>query len=163
MEFLLGESDSLNIHGSNISKLLNDVYVGEKYIESEEAVKLFEETSLKNRGIIICAVEKRSLALAGSVIVVSADSPACKIAQENESEMHLLCVKSNYRNKGLGKLLINAAIDTAAQNGNKKIILWTQQSMKSAQRLYANSDFTHINSITKNNREFLIYEKTLNA
>lgn len=163
MEFQLGESDSLNIHGSNISKLLIDVYVGEKYIESEEAVKLFEATSLKNRGIIICAVEKRSLALAGIVIIVSSNSPACKIAQENESEMHLLCVKSNYRNKGLGKLLINSAIDTAAQNGNKKMILWTQKSMKSAQRLYANSGFTHIKSITKNNREFLVYEKTLNA
>lgn len=163
MEFLIDESESLNILDSKISELLTDVYVGDKYIEPEEAVKLFEVTALNNRGVIICAVEKQSLTLAGSVIVVQHNSPDCKIAQENESEMHLLCVNSKYRNNGLGKLLINAAIDMATQNGNNKMILWTQQSMKAAQRLYTNSEFIHIKNISRNNREFLVYEKILNA
>jgi len=163
MEFLVGEADSLNILSSKISELLNEVYVGGNYVESEVATKLFEATSVKNRGVIICALEKQSLSLAGSVIIVPSNSPACQLAQENESEMHLLCVKSKYRNKGLGKLLINSAINMATQNGNTKMILWTQQSMKTAQRLYSNSDFVHIKNITKNNREFLVYEKTLNA
>jgi len=163
MEFLIDEADNLNIHSSKISKLLNEVYVGGNYIEPNVAANLFEASAVKNRGVIICALEKQSLSLAGCVVFVSSNSPACQLAKENESEMHLLCVSTKFRNEGLGKLLITSAIDMAQKNGHKKMILWTQQSMKAAQKLYLNCDFKYIKNITKNNREFLVYEKTLNT
>ena len=163
MGFLIDDADSLNVLDSTLTKLLIDVYVGENYVEPEVAEKLFEATSVKSRGIIICAVEKQSLTLAGCVIVVPSNSPACKIAQENESEMHLLCVGTKYRKKGLGRLLISSAIEMAIHSGNKKMILWTQQSMRQAQRLYSSVGFVHIKNITRNNREFIVYEKTLKA
>jgi len=163
MDFLIEKADNLNVHSSTITELLHNVYVGENYVNPDAAEKLFDATSLLNRGIIICAVEKQSLTLAGCVIVVSSNSPACKIAKEKESEMHLLCVSIKYRNNGLGKLLINSAIDMAIHNGNIKMILWTQQSMKTAQRLYSSLDFVHVKNITKNNRKFLVYEKNLNS
>jgi len=58
------------------------------------------------------------------------------MATENESEIHLLGVKKNYRNNGLGNLLIKYAVDTARCKGYSKTILWTQQNMKAAQKLY---------------------------
>jgi len=163
MEFLIDEVDNLNIPESLLTELLSNVYVGENYVEPEVAEKLFEATSVKSRGLIICAVEKKSSKLAGCVIVVPYNSFACKIAQKNESEMHLLCVDAKYRNKGLGMLLINSAIDVAKRSKNKKMILWTQQNMVQAQRLYSSVGFVYINNITRNGREFLVYEKMLNA
>jgi ribosomal protein S18 acetylase RimI-like enzyme len=161
MEFLSDEAASLNIAISKISALLNEVYVGDNFVEPEVAANLFETEAIKKRGTIICAVEKHSLALAGCVIVVPSDSPACYLAQKNESEMHLLCVKKKYRRKGLGALLINSAINRATVENNSKMLLWTQQSMSAAQRLYSNTGFTHIDNFTKNNRQFLVFEKTL--
>lgn len=163
MEFIIDEADNLNVPGSTIAELLIEVYVSENYVEPEVAEKLFEPTLVKSRGIVICVIENQSLTLAGCVIVVPFNSPACKIAKENESEMHLLCVNTKYRKKGLGKLLVKSAIDMAINNGNKKMILWTQQSMKSAQRLYSSMGFIHVKNITRNNREFLVYEKTLKS
>jgi len=39
--------------------------------------------------------------------------------------------------------------------------LWTQLSMSSAQRLYESADFTHVNNIEINGREFKVYERVL--
>jgi len=163
MEFLVGEIAKFNIPESTVSELLNEVYVGEKYVKTEVAKEMFEYNEIKKRGIVICAVEKQSFSLAGVVIFVSYESPASKLAKENESEMHLLCVNKKYRNKGIGKMLINSVIDIAIKNGNTKIILWTQKAMIAAQNLYEKAEFTHINNIIKNKREFLVYEKQLKA
>ena len=163
MDFLIGEADKLKIQSSSVSELLKEVYVSENFVELDVATKLFETKALEKRGIIICAIEKQSLALAGVVFVVSSKSSACQMAQDDETEMHLLCVKNKYRNNGLGKNLIKSAITMATKNGSNKMILWTQQSMKSAQRLYLNAQFVHVNSMTKNSRDFLVYEKLLKA
>jgi len=163
MEFLVGEISSFNIKESMVSELLNEVYVGEKYVEAEVAKEMFEYNEIKKKGVVLCAVENQSLSLAGIVIFVPYSSPASKLAKENESEMHLLCVNKKYRNKGIGKMLIKSVVDMAIENGNTKIILWTQKTMKAAQNLYKNSEFTYLNNIIKNNREFLVYEKHLNA
>jgi len=161
MEFIVDEVDSLNIQDSTMTELLNDVYVVENYVEPGVAKKLFETTSIKDRGVILCAIEKQSRTLAGSVIFVPSNSPACKLAKKNESEMQLLCVRPEYRNKGLGTLLVNSVLNIAKQKGSNKMILWTQRSMKSAQKLYLKSGFVHIENITKNHIEFLVYEKKI--
>jgi len=163
MEFIVGEIAGFNIPESMVSELLNEVYVGEEYVKTDVAKEIFEYNEIKKRGIVICAVEKKSFSLAGVVVFVPYGSPASKLAKENESEMHLLCVNKKYRNKGIGKMLIKSVVDIAIKNGNTKTILWTQKTMKAAQNLYDKAGFTHINNIMKNNSEFLVYEKQLNA
>ena len=161
MKFLIAEAESLKISGLDVSELLNEIYVDEDYVEDKAAVDLFEFNAVKKRGVLICALENHSSDLAGIVIVVPYDSPASQIANENESEMHLLGVKKNYRNNGLGDSLIKYAINSARSKGYHKMILWTQRNMEAAQKLYKSNGFIHIENITKNGREFLIYEKNL--
>jgi len=76
--------------------------------------------SVKERGTLICALEKKSSKLAGIVIIAPFDSRASKMAAENESEIHVLSVKKYYRNNVLGKLLIKHAVDTVRCKGHSK-------------------------------------------
>jgi ribosomal protein S18 acetylase RimI-like enzyme len=113
--------------------------------------------------MLIVAREKLNLSLAGIVIVVPPDSPARRLAQSNEAEMHLLGVKPEYRRHGLGRMLVESAIGIAKHSGYSKIILWTQISMKSAQQLYEATGFIHVGDIKRNGRDFKVYEMVLYA
>lgn len=161
MDFRIDEVDLLNIDDKSISELLNEVFVSGCFAEADIAYKLFDVSRVKQRGLLLCAVALPSSTLAGMVIIVPPDSPACYLAQDNEAEMHLLGVKPCYRNHGLGKSLVEAAVSRARLSGYSKIILWTQATMNAAQSLYEAAGFRHTRNIVKNEREFLVYEKEL--
>ena len=161
MHFKIDTADSLKIDDVEISELLNRVYVLDGYTEPDEAVSLFEPSAVRERGLLLGARERQTLKLAGIVIVVPPDSPARRIAQNNEAEIHLLGVSPEYRRQGLGRSLVEAAVVAAKRSGYSKIILWTQMSMKSAQNLYETMGFSHVDNIQKNGREFKVYELTL--
>ena len=161
MEFDINTADSLNIDDIEISELLTQVYVAGGFTEPDEAVSLFEPSAVRKRGTLIGAREKQHLKLTGIVIVVPPDSPARRLAQNNEAEIHLLGVSPEYRRQGLGRMLIEAAVDRAKRCGYSKIILWTQISMKSAQKLYEAMGFLHVDNIKKNGRDFKVYELAL--
>ena len=158
MEFEIATADFLEITDHELSELLTQVYVAGGYTEPYEAVSLFEPSAVRKRGVLIGAREKQHSNLAGIVIVVPPDSPARRIAENNEAEIHLLGVKPEYRRLGLGRMLVEAAIDTASHSGYSKIILWTQFSMNGAQKLYETMGFIHIDGITRNGRDFKVYE-----
>jgi len=161
MDFKIDTADALEVGDNELSVLLTNVYVAGGFIEQDEAALLFEPSAVKKRGILIAAREKQHFILAGILIVVPADSPACRLAKNNEAEIHLLGVLPEYRGKGLGRSLIEAAISIARQNAYSKIILWTQVSMKSAQNLYMAVGFNHIDNIVKNDRNFKVFEMAL--
>jgi len=163
MEFEIGTADFLGIDDFELSELLTQVYVAGGFTAPDEAVSLFEPSAVRKRGTIIGAREKQHLKLAGIVIVVPPDSPARRLAQNNEAELHLLGVKPEYRRHGLGRMLVESAIDRAKQSGYSKIILWTQVSMKSAQKLYEATGFIHVADMKRNSRDFKIYEMALRA
>jgi len=161
MDFRIDEADLLNINDKNISELLNEVFVCGGFVEPDIAHKLFDASTVKQRGLLLCAITIPTSILAGMVIIVPPDSPACSLAQDNEAEMHLLGVKPCYRNHGLGKSLVEAAFNRTKLSGYSKIILWTQPTMNAAQRLYETAGFRHTRNMVKNEREFLVYEKIL--
>ena len=97
------------------------------------------------------------------IIVVPPDSPARRVAQNGQAEIHLLGVKPEYRRHGLGRMLLESAIDIAKHSGYSKIILLTQFAMKSAQRLYEAMGFIHVDVLKGNGREFKVYEMALGA
>ena len=163
MEFEIATADSLGITDLELSELLTQVYVAGGFTLPDEAVSLFEPSAVRNRGVLIGARENRHSKLLGIIIVVPPDSPARRLAKDNEAEIHLLGVKPEYRRHGLGRMLVEAAIDLANHSGYSKIILWTQFSMNAAQRLYESTGFIHIDDITKNGRDFKVYEKPLCA
>ena len=163
MKFEIATADTLEITDPELSELLTQVYVAGGFTTQEEAASLFEPSAIRNRGVLIGARDKHHSKLAGIIIVVPPDSSARRLAKNNEAEIHLLGVKPEYRRHGLGRMLVEAAIARANQNGYSKLILWTQLSMNTAQRLYESSGFIHIDDITRNGRDFKVYEKPLCA
>ena len=163
MDFLVDTAGALKISDLEISDLLAQVYVDGGFVAAEMAVSLFDATAVRSRGKIVAAREKESLLFAGMVIIVYPDSPARRIAQGNEAEMHLLGVKPEYRGSGLGRALVEAAINDATQRGYSKMLLWTQPTMHAAQRLYESSGFIRApgRDFFRADRDFKVYEKEL--
>ena len=161
MELEIGTADYLKIDDVELADLLTQVYVAGGFTSADEAVALFEPVAVRERGVVIGARDKSNLKLAGIVIVVPPESPARRLAKNNEAEIHLLGVSPQYRRHGLGRMLIEAAITQAKNNGYSKIILWTQISMKSAQRLYEATGFVYLSTLTRNGRDFKVYELVL--
>ncbi|MDH5359566.1 MAG: GNAT family N-acetyltransferase [Gammaproteobacteria bacterium] len=159
MEFVIDTAEALGIDDDEISALLAQVYVADGHATTEEAAILFAPTAVRERGVLLGAREQQHGALAGMIILVPPDSPARRIAQDNEAELHLLGVRADYRRDGLGRLLVETAIGLATENDYSKIILWTQHSMKPAQRLYESVGFVYRSELKRNGRNFKVYER----
>jgi ribosomal protein S18 acetylase RimI-like enzyme len=162
-QFTIATADVLQIADHEISGLLMQVYIAGGFTTPVEAASLFEPSAVRKRGTLIGARDNRNSNLAGFIIVVPPDSPARKLAANNEGELHLLGVLPEYRGHGLGRRLIDASIDKANRLGYSKLILWTQLTMISAQRLYEAAGFQYIKDIERNGRKFKVYERALCA
>ncbi|MEZ6094417.1 MAG: GNAT family N-acetyltransferase [Pirellulaceae bacterium] len=99
--------------------------------------------------------------LAGMVMVVRPDSPARRMAETDEAEIHLLAVDSIYRGQGLGRMLMARALETIRDMGFEKVVLWTQPTMLPAHRLYESLGFVraHWRDPVLDEVEFFAYEK----
>jgi len=161
MDFEFDSADTLQISDAEISELLTQVYVDGGFTEGEIAKTLFEPASVRRRGMLFCAREKLSSELAGMIILVPPESEACRMATGNEVEIHLLGVKSKYRGMGLGRELVAKLISLAQDEGRSRIVLWTQPTMKAAQKLYESFDFFHVKDIELGSRQFLLYYREL--
>lgn len=163
MQFKIDTADALQISDHEISALLTQVYLEGGFVAPELATTLFEAAAVRNRGKLIGAREKQNFVFAGMVMVVYPGSPARRLAQGNETEMHLLAVKHECRGNGLGRLLVNAAIHDVQQEAYSKLLLSTQLAMQTAQHLYESSGFIRIphRDFNRGGRDFLAYEKTI--
>lgn len=157
MDFEFNTSDNLQISDSELSDLLMQVYVEGGFTDPEHARTVFDPSGVRRRGTLIGVREKKPAELAGIIILVPPESEACRLATDNEVEMQLLGVKSKYRNKGLGRQLVEKTISIAKNDGRSKMILWTQQTMKAAQKLYESFGFSHVKNIELGAKTFLVY------
>ena len=142
--FRIGSSESLNVSDSEIQDILARVYVDSGFMPPERAKLAFTPIAVRSRGHLICARPENGEVLAGMAIVVPYDSPARLIADTDETELHLLAVSEAYRSVGLGRRLVRSAIDAASALGYRKMILWTQPVMTTAQRLYESESFVRV-------------------
>lgn len=163
MQWDVNTAERLNISDRELSELLLQVYVEGGHTDQDTAKHLFEPSALRARGKILGARDRTNNMLAALVILVPPSSHARRLAQDNEVEMQLLAVKSDYRRHGLGRLLVQGVVDRAKQDGHKKIILWTQTNMTAAQALYESSGFVHTQEkdFSRGGRDFLVYEQSL--
>jgi ribosomal protein S18 acetylase RimI-like enzyme len=160
-EFTISIADHQNTSDTEISELLTRVYVAGGFTTIEEAVSLFEPSAVRRRGIMLSAREKRGGDFAGMVIIVPPDSPARRLTDIPGAELHLLGVHSGYRRHGLGRLLVDTAIEQARCKDYTSINLWTQFSMTTAQRLYESVGFVHVHDHQRNGRQFKVYARQL--
>lgn len=161
MKFNIDFAEPLQVQDQELSDLLIQVYVDGGYTSVQEAETLFEAQAVRSRGHLIAARDPSTSTLCGIIILVPAGTPAIKLAKENQAEIHLLAVAPDYRRHGLGRQLVEAAIIHAEQNQFSKIILWTQTSMKAAQILYESLGFVRTGEMSRNQRQFKIYERSL--
>jgi len=160
--FEIDTAEALGITDTELHELLTQVYVDAGFTAPAEAVSLFEPSAVRARGQIIAARKSGRSTLAGIIILVPYDSPARRLATNGEAELHLLGVKPEFRKMGLGRMLIEAAIEQARSAGFTRLILWTQIPMQPAQRLYEATGFRHIDTFERNGRHFKLYERPLN-
>ncbi|MFT4763783.1 MAG: ribosomal protein S18 acetylase RimI-like enzyme [Oleispira sp.] len=161
MDFKIEATDCLDYSDTELSELLTEVYVGEGYVDAEQAVTMFEAAAIRSRGKIITASNVIQQSLAGLVIMVPPTSSARKLAKEDEVEVHLLAVKKDYRNNNLGHRLISELILQAQREEYNKIILWTQSSMIAAQKLYSKLGFVHESNFNAKGISFYLYTRSL--
>lgn len=144
-----------------LSALLTSAYVGGGFTSPERAVTVFAPRAVRQRGQLILARARRDHALAGMVVVVPPSSPARRVAEADEAELHLLAVDPRHRGRGLGRALITTALDSIDRQGFRKTVLWTQPSMVAAQRLYEGLGFARnaARDPTLDGIRFLAYER----
>jgi ribosomal protein S18 acetylase RimI-like enzyme len=154
--------DASIAHGS-LEALLHRVYVGGGFTDPDVAVSVFAERAVRERGQLLVSRERDDGALTGMVIVVPPDSPARRLAASDEAEMHLLAVSPEHRKAGIGSALVSAALEAARAYGVRRMLLWTQPTMKDAHRLYERFGFTRIpaRDFERAGRSFLVFEKAL--
>jgi len=149
------------VDSKSIEALLQRVYVDGGFTDPALASSLFLAAAVFGRGSVLVARDPESSAITGMVIVVPPSSSARRLAAADEVEMQLLAVAPEYRKAGLGAALVEAALRFA--NGYEKMILWTQSTMKEAQRLYERHGFVRApaRDFDRAGRSFLVFERYL--
>ena len=105
------------------------------YFEAKVAIELSEflqRYAKSSDGIWIATVNGR---VEGSVVIDG-------IHAENEgAHLRWFIISDALRGKGVGRNLINRAIDFCKNKGYKKIYLWTFEGLNAARHLYENAGF----------------------
>ena len=148
-----------------LKRLLTQAYVEGGFTTPDRAAAIFAPRAVRARGDVLCAWRAGSDDPAGVVIVVPDTSPARRFAAEGEAEMHLLATSSAARRMGVGRALVDAAMDRARGAGLARMLLWTQTSMDDAQRLYAAAGFARVpgRDFEEGGRRFLFFAADLGA
>jgi ribosomal protein S18 acetylase RimI-like enzyme len=125
----------------DLERLLTQAYVEGGFTTPDRAAEIFAPAAVRARGDILCAWLAEPAVLAGMVVVAPPSSPARRFAADGEAEMHLLAIVPECRRMGIGRALVDAAMDHARDAGLRRMLLWTQPSMHAARRLYSSAGF----------------------
>ena len=141
---------------SALEALLYETYVRGGFTDAILASSLLA-AAVRARGEVLAAHDRTDLL--GTVTLVAPSSAARRLATREEFELHLLCVRSDARRRGIGEALVRAALQRAKAEGARGVVLWTQPSMEAAQRLYRRCGFERDPSADFNRaaRQFLVH------
>jgi GNAT superfamily N-acetyltransferase len=162
--FVIAPIDQSPASDAALESLLTGVYVGGGFTAADTAREMFNPVNVRARGDVLVARDAGGT-IVGSVVVVTPESPARRFAQAGEVEMHLLAVRADHRGSGVGSALVEAALERARTAGARRMILWTQPAMQTAQRLYARHGFERLPAMdfTKGERSFLVFARQIPA
>jgi carbonic anhydrase len=98
-----------------------------------EINNLKEMYSVPNGGLILASINNKTIGVAG-----------IRKFQDNVCELKRMYVKEDFRNSGIGRLILEYAIKSARKLGYDKIKLDTDASMKAAIKIYLDYGFVEI-------------------
>lgn len=160
--FIVAGGEALKVQDSEISQLLDKVYVQGGFTAPDVAQRLFAPAAVKARGVLIAVRHRASNQLAGMVILGNRLKPGqvAGATDDDESELHLLAVDPEFRSHGIGHSLVSTAIEVARNAGATQMVLCTQSTMHSAHRLYERLRYQRIphRDFVRRGRQFLVYE-----
>lgn len=145
-----------------LERLLTTVYINGGFTDAGRA-SMFEARAVHARGEVLYSRHGETKALMGVVVLVPPASPARRLADQNQAELHLLATAPEYRRSGVARALVDAAIERSTRAGHTGIVLWTQPAMRAAYRLYSSSGFVrdHERDFELSGREFLVFQRPL--
>jgi ribosomal protein S18 acetylase RimI-like enzyme len=140
-----------------LEALLYETYVRGGFTDAILANTLLA-AAVRSRGEVLVARDEVG-ALVGTVTLVGPGSPARRLARPEERELHLLCVKPHARRRGIGEALVRDALRRAKAEGAGSVVLWTQPTMDTAQRLYRRCGFERDAGadFSRGARQFLVH------
>ena len=146
--------------GDELRQLLTTVYIDGGFTDSSRA-SMFDPEAVHARGEVLYQRHPETSALMGVVVLVPPASPARRLADESQVELHLLATAPEYRRSGVARALVEAAIARAARAGHSGMVLWTQPAMRAAHRLYLAAGFVrdHERDFEVSGREFLVFQR----
>ena len=120
--------------------LLQRVYVDGGFTAAATAGQFMTRTNLEPAGVLLVALDPGDV-VTGTVLLLHPESPLRQLALEGEREFRMLGVEEGTRGTGIGKQLVETCVTRAFAEGAQAVVLWTQPSMHSAQRLYERLGF----------------------
>jgi GNAT superfamily N-acetyltransferase len=162
--FTIEPIDASPVADAALERLLHETFVDDGFTEPSLAAAAFAATAVRARGTVLVAHDSLGEAL-GTITLVPGGSAARRLAEDGEAELHLLCVRRTARGSGIGRALVEAALDVARRSGVVRVLLWTQPAMQAAQRLYEGFGFRRepAHDFTRGERRFLVYACALSG
>ena len=158
IEFDIRSANQTTPSDTELEALLWRVYVDGGFTSSELAKTTLAAASVRERGDLLVAFDRDSQKLIGTIILVPHHSLAARFAEDTESEIHLLAVAPEFRRQGVGRALVEAALDRARELECTAVYLWTQGTMAAAHRIYESVGFHRQPKLDfeRNGRSFVV-------
>lgn len=83
-------------------------------------------------------------AIVGTIMLVSWPDAGEVVTGPDEAEIRALAVAPGTQGQGIGRALLGAALQRAARQGARALVLSTQPEMRAAHRLYERAGFTRL-------------------
>ena len=104
----------------------------------------------------------------GGVFLVATDpagrllgTTGIAILDPNTAKLRKMYVDPSFRGKGVGRLLLNSAVDFARSKGMREVLLETTEQMAAARRLYESYGFVQVEGEAASPRCHLLYRLVL--
>jgi ribosomal protein S18 acetylase RimI-like enzyme len=116
-------------------------YLSDLRVSPWYADRLRDAASRAELATLLVAVDSDQTVL-GSLTYARGGNRYAQLASDDECEIRMLGVHPEARGRGIGELLVRAAMARGSADGAARMVLSTQTEMKAAHRLYERLGFT---------------------
>lgn len=129
-----------------IARLFTSIYVEEGQAPGSHPLARADVARWAERALPLVALEAAETGAGGTRIVgmvglARGGMDATRVAVIGEGEVQRLAVAAHARGRGVGRALVEECVARSRASGDARLVLWTQPSMTSAQRLYERIGF----------------------